>query len=359
MLSLGLRLPSPLLGLAAALAATLATACGDTRSGRSPQPVSVFTHNLYLGTDFTVLLTAPDPASVPPLTAKLWANVQASNYPERAKVLAAQIVEAAPDLVALQEVSLYRRQEPSDFQPGASPNATEVVLDFLATLMTELEARGGHYVVAGSAENADVEVPVAGDTGAPAFDLRLTDRDVILARAGVTTSELVKNVFPTDLTLTAAGAVPLSLVRSTSHLTATVGTATLTFGNTHLEVQSIGPIHAAQAKELVDIYAGVTGPLIVAGDYNTEPADAEYKVLTSGLTDAWVQAGVGDGFTCCQADDLRNPTSAATQRIDHILFRGGPQVESIGVVGTDPATGRTPDGLWPTDHFAVRAGFTL
>jgi len=347
------------LGMAAALAATLTLACGDSREGRSPQKVVVFTHNLYLGTDFTALLTAQDPAAVPPLTATLWANVQASNYPERAKVLAAQIVEGAPDLVALQEVSLYRKQEPSDFVPGAAPNASEVVLDFLATLMAEIEARGGHYVVAGSAENADVEVPVAGDSGAVAFDLRLTDRDVILARTGVTTTELVKNVFPTGLTLTAAGAVPLSLIRSTSHLTATVGTATLTFGNTHLEVQSIGPIHQAQAQELTDIYAGVTGPLIVAGDFNTEPVDAEYKVLTGALTDAWVQAGTGDGFTCCQADDLRNPTSAATQRIDHVLFRGGPHVDAIGVVGSDPATGRTPGGLWPSDHFAVRAAFTL
>ena len=55
-------------------------------------------------------------------------------------MLAANIQALHPDLVALQEVSLYRRQTPSDFTAGAPPNATEVVLDFLATFFSAATA---------------------------------------------------------------------------------------------------------------------------------------------------------------------------------------------------------------------------
>jgi len=101
----------------------------------------------------------------------------------------------APDLVALQEVTLYRRQTPSDYQPGDGPNATEVVLDFLATLMAEIDALGGGYRVAGESPNADVELPVSDGAGG-VFDIRLTDRDVILARDTVRLSSSESSSIP-------------------------------------------------------------------------------------------------------------------------------------------------------------------
>ena len=76
--------------------------------------LTVLTRNLYLGSDITPLITIPSPEAVPAAAAAIWANVQASNFPERAKVLAAEIVAQAPDIVALQEVTRYRRQVPSD-----------------------------------------------------------------------------------------------------------------------------------------------------------------------------------------------------------------------------------------------------
>ena len=135
------------------LLATATAACKKDDDGGlvgPGTPISVFTHNLYLGSDITPLALLTTPEAIPDATATLWANVQASNFPERAKVLAAQIVAAAPDLVALQEVTLYRRQVPSDHTPGdGTANATEVVLDFLATLMGEIDAQGGGYHVVG------------------------------------------------------------------------------------------------------------------------------------------------------------------------------------------------------------------
>jgi endonuclease/exonuclease/phosphatase family metal-dependent hydrolase len=352
--------PSLALSVFATLTAVGALGCDDGGSDTPGLPVKVFTHNLYLGSDLTKLALVNDPAKVPALTAELWGNVQASDFPARAKVLAAQIVAAAPDLVALQEVTLYRRQFPSDYQPGdAVPNATEVALDFLDALMTELDAAGGGYTVAGVATNADAEFPVADPGGM--FDLRVTDRDVILARDTVETANFTQVDYPTRFSITVGGAggVPATFTRSTSHLDAVVGGAAFTFANGHLEIQSIPPVHAAQAQELVDAYADVADPVLLLGDFNADPGDAEYDLITGQFTDAWTKVGGGNGATCCQADDLMNPTSSALSRIDLVTYRGAFKPKKIEVVGADPATGRTPGGLWPSDHFGVLSTLEL
>ena len=340
-----------------ALAGVGLSACGDEGDDTPGLPVNVFTHNLYLGSELTGLALVKSPEDVPAATAEVWQNVQDSNFPERAKVLAAQIVAAAPDLVALQEVTLYRRQSPSDFQPHAAPNASEVVLDFLALLMTEIDALGGGYTVAGVAENVDAEFPVADPGGL--VDLRLTDRDVFLARTGVETSNFVQTNYPTKFSITVGGAdgVSLTLARSTSRIDANVGGAAFTFGNGHLEIQSLASVHAAQAQELVDAWSDVPSPALLLGDFNSNPEDAEYKLIMKDFTDAWSKVGSGTGFTCCVP--LTDAEATAKSRINLVLYRGSFKPKSIEVLGTNPATSRTPGGLWPTDHFGVRATLEL
>ena len=61
--------------------------------------------------------------------------------------------------------------------------------------------------------------------------------------------------------------------------------------------------------------------------------------------------GTVTGFTCCQAGDLLNPDSTADNRIDHIWHLGRFRTNQAEVRGSDPVTGRTPSGLWASDHF--------
>jgi len=340
------------------LLATATAACKKDDDGGlvgPGTPISVFTHNLYLGSDITPLALLTTPEAIPDATATLWANVQASNFPERAKVLAAQIVAAAPDLVALQEVTLYRRQVPSDHQPGdGTANATEVVLDFLATLMAEIEGQGGGYRVVGESPHVDAEVPVNDGAGG-LFDLRLTDRDVILARDTVETSNFVAANFNNKGSFSAGGSagVPIALTRGFCRADVVVGDARFTFANSHLEIQSIPLIGTTQATELVADLAGTPDPVLLLGDFNSPPGKTSYQLLSGSYRDAFNDAGSGEGFTCCQADDLKNPASNANERIDLVLYRGRFRVNDVTVPGTDPDTGRTPDGLWPSDHFGV------
>jgi endonuclease/exonuclease/phosphatase family metal-dependent hydrolase len=352
-----LKVGSGIVGLIGVLGMTSLAGCDQLGKPEEPEgpgiPISVLTRNLYLGTDLTPLTEVGSPAELPVVAAGMWGEILASDFPSRAKVLAEQIVALAPDLVALQEVTLYRRQVPGDVAAGnTTPNAEEVVLDFLATLMAELDARGGGYTVAGVASNADVELPVADAAGL--FDLRSTDRDVILARDGVETSNFVQEMFDAAVPLTVGG-VPVTFTRSFSRVDATVGEAHFTFGNTHLEIQAALPIQAAQATELVAGYSQVGGPLLLAGDYNSSPGKPTYdNILDPAFTDPHPAVAPGDpGLTCCQAGDLRNPTSIADERIDLTLYRGRFRPTSVEVVGTNPETDRTPAGLWASDHFGV------
>jgi endonuclease/exonuclease/phosphatase family metal-dependent hydrolase len=337
-------------------------ACGDG-APKPGLPLKVMTWNLYLGAALEGAATAQTPDAVPPLAASLWAKVQASNFPARAKVLAANIAALAPDLVALQEVSLYRTQTPGDYKSGDPPNATQPALDFLALLMAELDARGGGYRVAIEAPNADNELPVADGAGG-LFDLRLTDRDVILARDGVTTSDATQVVYQAhfEITVGGAGGVPLVFTRSLSHVAADVGGAAFTFTNSHLEIGGLSVINNLQAGELLDAVDPkvLPGPMILIGDFNSRPGEVSYPDLTAKFAD--LAAGMpppATDPTCCQADDLENEVSTAGERIDLVLTRGTFRMKALHPVGTDPAADRTPDGLWASDHFGVYAELEL
>ena len=96
------------------------------------------TQNLYLGGDLDLFL-APG-AQLPETVELLWASVQATDFAARARLIADGIRAADPDVVGLQEVSLWRFQTPGDRLP--LPNATTVAVDFLETLLRELAARG-------------------------------------------------------------------------------------------------------------------------------------------------------------------------------------------------------------------------
>ena len=325
--------------LAFVLAAGVQLGCEDDDLVGPGLPVSVYTRNLYLGSDLTSLIAVGTAADLPLATAPIWANIQASDYPERAKILAEDIIAAAPDLVALQEVTLYRQQVPSDIVLGTiAPNAEEVVLDFLALLMTELDARGGGYRVVGEAYNADAELPVDDGQGG-VYDLRLTDRDVILARDTTNTGSFVAIPYATFFAFNAGGAdgVPLSTVRSVSWVDADVGGAHFTFANTHLEIRSLETYQLGQAVEMMNHLLQVPGPILLLGDFNSDPGNASYELVETRFDDVWPEArGAVVGFTCCQEPDLRNPDSIAENRIDLIWHLGRFRVTQAEVRGAIP-----------------------
>ncbi|MEO8213639.1 MAG: endonuclease/exonuclease/phosphatase family protein [Myxococcales bacterium] len=355
--------------------ATVLGGCGDDAAAGAgasadSQPVSVMTRNLYLGAELSPLFFAPTVPDLATRAAVAWNQVKQSNFPERAVVLAGEIADAAPDVVALQEVTLFRTQIPGDWQSGAAPNATTVELDFLQLLLQALDAGGAHYQRAAAGTFTDVELPATDPTGA-SFDVRLSDRNVILVRDGLTFTEGPAAAFQAVVALPVGGpgGATLTLTRGYVSADVRVGSRTARVVDSHLEVSGLlGPTQEAQGRELTSALASYGRPLILTGDFNS-PADgsdtATYMQLTSGapasqrFRDAW-QAGSGNatatrgaGATCCL--DLTAPQATPTQRIDLVLCRGEIRASDARVI---PPL-KTPSGLWPSDHLGVYAQLDL
>lgn len=353
-------------------------------TGSEESELSVATYNLYVGADiFRLVQPAPDDpcvvAGLPPqallpcLAAETFGIVQQTNFTERAGAIAAEIDDQAPDVIGLQEVSLIRIDAPSNFDPANPvPNAETVFADYLEIILSALEARGLDYDVAGVIENADVELPAFVDPTDPTaglFDVRLTDRDVLLVRSGTQVDDVEAANFATNLTIDVGG-LPVPFLRGYVAADVTVDGFTSRVVNTHLEILEPSLTQSAQAFELVQNVADETDPVVLLGDFNSAPEDVAnipapvpYGILTGAgqFTDVW-PTGQGDGFTCCQSETLTNVDSELFQRIDLILVRTNPGYEQaatgVTVLGAD-AGSKTPSGLWPSDHAGVSATISV
>jgi len=315
------------------------------------------TRNLYAGTDLAPLLGA---TSIPEFAFEVtqaFGRVQATDFPARAKVLAQEIKEADPHLIGLQEVALWRIGEPGILDGSITP-ATTVVYDFLASLQDELTYLGLHYSVVIVQTEFDAEGP-----STLGFDIRMTLRDVILAKANLPPDELtLSNAnsanYLTTLTLpTVAGT--LTFTRGWTSVDATVNRRAFRFINTHLEAFSAFHRYM-QSNELLSGPADTTLPVVIVGDLNSSPDEtgpylAYANLIGAGFVDTWVQANPTDpGYTGFNATDLLNPYPTLTARVDHVLTRPSVGVFRSKIIGIDQDH-RTTSGLWPSDHAGVVA----
>lgn len=363
--------------------------------------VKVMTRNLYLGADiFNVLAAAqnPDPSlgglDVPIAVAELFQTVQYTNFSERADAIAKEIWITRPQLIGLQEVSMWLTQTPSDFfdfssgRPEPNPDhepAENLVYDYLDILLNALAAKGLHYEVAVVVENADVELPMLieiSEEEVPAFvDLRMVDRDVILVRGDIAFSNSIAANYHNNLPVEIGG-VQLEFTRGWAAVDVEVCGQMYRFVNTHLEISSVPEsifrvIQAAQMQELLTILSYETKPILLVGDFNSSPEHVAgigclpdgsecheyvppYIQATTyfGYLDAWdLIFWPRDGFTSGFDEFVSDPMAELTERIDLVLVN--PQEKEIKNViaittGNKPFS-MTPGGLWPSDHAGVVA----
>lgn len=98
--------------------------------------------------------------------------------------------------------------------------------------------------------------------------------------------------------------------------------------NTHLQHNSQTE-RLAQVAAIRDTLAGVDESVVLLGDLNARPDDPEIAQLTEDLVDAWVTAGVGDGYTY----DAATPHA----RIDYVMSSGDVVARTAAVVTTGAA----------------------
>jgi len=342
--------------------------------------VTVMSRNLYLGADLGPAITAAGLPQAFDAAGQIINELDASNFPERSKLLADEITAAEPDLVGLQEAALWRDQTPSDL--GAPPQgvgipATNVRYDFLALLLSDLKANGSPYKVAVVQDEFDSELPADTDqsdaTGGlfgADIDGRLTMRDAILVRKGskVKVSDPKMGQFVTRFEPNVGG-IPIPVDRGWVSVDAKIKGKKRTRGakfhfvNAHLEAFGDPTIREAQAREL--FAAG--GPLVTkkqlifVGDINSGsskdrigtpfPGDPGDPLAYNALVNDFGLTNLGARQTCCYSGV--NSSTIGSYRfdhtVDHVFVK--PRIRQLDafVTGGDP-TVTTPSGLVASDH---------
>jgi endonuclease/exonuclease/phosphatase family metal-dependent hydrolase len=117
----------------------------------------VMTRNIYLVGNIALPIGAGSRAEFEQRTTQLWQQVQATDFPARAKLLAREVRRTKPDVIGLQEVALWRRG-PDGAADAEATQATTTVYDFLATLRGELGAR---YRLGNVQTEAGIEAPTS------------------------------------------------------------------------------------------------------------------------------------------------------------------------------------------------------
>ncbi|HEU0031645.1 MAG TPA: endonuclease/exonuclease/phosphatase family protein [Kofleriaceae bacterium] len=333
----------------------------------------VMTRNLYLGADLTPAIGAPDLRSFVAATGGVLRTVTANDFTVRAKGLAAEILEADPDLIGLQEVALWRTG-PASLEPlmGGRKTAKTVRYDFLQLLLNELNADCERYQVVVIQKEFDFEAPadengVPGDGPVPIVDAelnaRLTMRDVILARVdgGVHTWNPRHGRFQHLLNVPIlGGSVPVT--RGWVRVDARVrGGREFRFINTHLEAfdppQLVPSIRAQQAAELLGPPALGKGglPVVLVGDLNSdddtvaEGDQQAYQVLLAG---GFVERSTSEPLSCCIQSEIltRGSVDDFDHQVDHIMTNAP---ELITLVSSSVTGREMVNGFWDSDHAGI------
>jgi endonuclease/exonuclease/phosphatase family metal-dependent hydrolase len=337
---------------AAVLAVLAALFAGGAK--RPPLTLTVMTRNLYLGANLDPIVKAKSlPAALSAVEAG-WAQVQANDFPVRARAIAREIAAVKPDFVGFQEAVLYRTQTPPDFT--ATP-ATHVALDYVAELRKAIAARKLKYRFVAVAPWTDAELP----SGSPAtMDIRLTVRDALLVH--VDKKLRIKRVRKVQYA-TVTPLIPDVVVakRGFIYADATKNGHVFRVATTHLESFN-DTSQVAQGQELGRALSAGKVPTVLLGDLNSRAdgtgTPTHANLLALAFKDAWTQAHPNDvGLTCCHGDDLRELGGPFYSRIDYVLLKNGFRAVAAGIVGQSPSD--RIDGLWPSDHAGVWARLRL
>ena len=349
------------------LSMLLLVVCGWAIAAGHSQNVTILTQNLDDGTDLTYVVAA-FLGAIPGFTTAdavdlTYQELQASKFKERAALIAKQIASRQPDLVALQEASLWRT--------GLSPDdATIILFDETSMLLDALRAAGTPYDLVAAGTLSDLALP---GNHVPA--LRLTDRNALLVRSALRPPEFhlsdvhthtYETSFPFGAFQIRAGWIAATVHTGNSHF------RLLT---THLQTPIPGVpeatlVQLAQVQELIHELRNVPGPVVICGDFNSDAAHgggvedtpAADMIQAAGYAEVWpLLHGASDsGYTWpLFAEDLFPPPpfvgpAHARERID-LFFAQGMQTISIDTVRAPAPSLSTPP--FGSDHAGVIAVF--
>jgi hypothetical protein len=361
-----------LLVLATLVASTWSTLAGAAAPG-GKRGLDTMTVNLYVGGPIDKIMTL-DPTDPDYLTklvstvTTVYYDVLASQPSLRLQGVADQIVARMPDIVSVEEASLLRNQSPSDLIVGGSKPATTVVLDYLQLLTDALAARGAHYKVVATSQEIDVEMPMLNLQTYAIDDVRLTDREGILVRTDLPPGQLsVANPqnghFQNVIQIPGTG---ISVFRGWCSVDVFLRGQNFRYICAHLEEETMPLLQVAQAQELLGGPAASELPVVICGDFNTDPlhrdgSQAYDTMIAGGFKDAWAVANPANlvgGLTWGHDPFLADLDNAFDRRIDFVFYRGAGFVPVEAEV-VDLWLDRTEPPLWGSDHAALAVSLLI
>lgn len=274
-------LPAAGLGSPPAMGAHSAPAAAPMAEGDGS--ITVMGRNLYLGADVGVALELlPD---MPAAAQFMWDQVAANNFSERVSLLAAEAAAANPDIIGLQEATVWACK-PTPF------SAPVTVFDFTEDFLQATAEAGTAYTIAErdgvTAFNPGYEIPAIPflttvedpQTFQPLFgkdsaDCGFTISDALLVRADLADRVLAVGTGEYEERY-AIVPVAFTIDRGYAWADLAIEGTTVRAVTTHLESlwspDSVPP-SATQAQQLVADFADTTIPLVVMGDFNSDPRD--------------------------------------------------------------------------------------
>lgn len=324
-----------LLGIAAAPAAA---------DGR--HALKVMTYNMDAGTDF-VYFFAPG-YTIEAAAGATIAEVQGNDFAGRAGLVADKIRAEQPDLVSLQEATVW------DFISTETGARVSLVADQLDLLTAALKKRHLPYAVVAVQWLTNLQLPLGNGTS-----FHFLDRNVILARidaeGGVGLSNVQSGNYQASVML-------LGMFRQVNGwMSVDVKShgSVVRFFATHLEtaLDSEDQTQMLQGSELIGIMNQSPYPVVLAGDFNSDLSGLGIGpdltptagwIVGAGYTDCWtVRHAASEGLTWpLFGEDLFVGRPGPTERID-LIFAKGLEVLGAKTVGT-----REP---FPSDHAGVVA----
>ena len=247
----------------------------------SGERVIFATRNIYLGADVGIAMKKLP--NFPAAAQFMWDQVRANDFSQRAPLLAQELITSGAQVIGIQEATTWR------CRTGFFSKEV-VVYDFLAELISALKAKGGNFSIATIGEkralNPGFEIspiphvtmvndestfmPIFGESkaacGFTISDALLTREDVKTLDVGTSEYSATYSIIPTLMTI----------YRGYSWADLQIGQTTFRTVTTHLESiwdKDKIPNAALQADELIADLKNAQMPVVVLGDFNSDPRD--------------------------------------------------------------------------------------
>ena len=248
---------------------------------QNPERVTFATRNIYLGADVGVAMAKLP--NFPAAAQFMWDQVQATDFSKRAPLLAQELITTGAHVVGIQEATLWR------CRTGLFADEV-IVADFLEDLLSELNKRGAKFSIASIGDkvalNPGFEISpipyltmvtdkknfqqlLGNERAACGFtisDALLVRDDVTVLDVGTSEYSATYSIIPTLMTI----------YRGYAWADLRVGSSTFRAVTTHLESlwdSNEIPNAAKQADELINDLRTAAMPVVVMGDFNSDPRD--------------------------------------------------------------------------------------